>query len=221
LQPGHPWPPRSPASRHGAVFSANFTRKRAAGNKRELSALNKEGFVGFRARTNHRSPESIARFLLGTLPFEFEIGNALPGLGVGVTAYEDAADQCAKVAHVVSDLIKRGFQHRELVILSILGLGKATLAKRERVGNFTLTRPTGAYDLLGNQVFAKGQIPFETARRFKGQQAPAVILMDVDPDQESFAQAQRLIFSAATRATVRLEMLVRKNNPLVQPFLDA
>jgi thermostable 8-oxoguanine DNA glycosylase len=32
LQPGHPWPPRPSASRHGAVFSANFTRKRAAGN---------------------------------------------------------------------------------------------------------------------------------------------------------------------------------------------
>ena len=31
-QPGHPRPPRPSASRHGAVFSANFTRKRAAGN---------------------------------------------------------------------------------------------------------------------------------------------------------------------------------------------
>ncbi len=189
--------------------------------QRELAAFGEEGFVGFRARVNYRSPVSVARFLLRTLPFEFEIGNDLPGLGVGVTVYDDPADQSGKAAHIVSDLLKQGFRPGDIVILSLHGLAKATLSNRRRVGNFTLSRPTGTYDMLGNQVFEKGQIRFDTARRFKGQQAPAVILMDVDPDERHLAQAQRLIFSAATRATVRLEMLVPKANPAVRPFVEA
>jgi superfamily I DNA and RNA helicase len=74
--------------------------------------------------------------------------------------------------------------------------------------------------MLGNQVFEKGQIRFDTAYRFKGQQSPAVILTDVDPDERNLDHALRLIFSGATRATVRLEMLVRGDNPAVQGFLQ-
>jgi hypothetical protein len=39
------------------------------------------------------------------------------------------------------------------------------------VGNHTLARFDGEYDLFGNQVYSKGQILFDTVRRFKGQQA--------------------------------------------------
>jgi hypothetical protein len=96
----------------------------------------------------------------------------------------------------------------------------ATLANRQKVGTFTLSRFTGNYDMLGNQVFEKGQVRFDTAYRFKGQQSPAVILTDVDPDERNLDHALRLIFSGATRATLRLEMLVRGDNPAVQGFLQ-
>ena len=46
------------------------------------------------------------------------------------------------------------------------------------------------------------------------------ILTDVDPDDRNLDHARRLIFSGATRATVRLEMLVRGDNPAVQRFLQ-
>ena len=75
--------------------------------------------------------------------------------------------------------------------------------------------------MLGNQVFETGQIRFEKARRFKGQQAPAVVLMNVDPDDQNLDQAQRLIFSAATRVAVRLEMPVPRGNPRIECFLEA
>ncbi|MFZ0789802.1 MAG: NERD domain-containing protein/DEAD/DEAH box helicase [Chromatiaceae bacterium] len=48
------------------------------------------GFVGYRCTFNYRSPESIARVIRNTLPFEFDLGNDLPGLGVGVHGYDDA-----------------------------------------------------------------------------------------------------------------------------------
>lgn len=45
-------------------------------------------FVGFRARNNYRSPETIARYIQRVLPFDFLPSNPLPGLGVGVATYE-------------------------------------------------------------------------------------------------------------------------------------
>ena len=59
------------------------------------------GFVGYRADTNFRSPESIATFVRDVLPFRFEVGNDLPGLGVGVHAYDDPEDQLRIVSQLV------------------------------------------------------------------------------------------------------------------------
>jgi len=169
-----------------------------------------DGFVGFRARANHRSPETIARYIRRVLPFEFEPMNPLPGLGVGVATYKRPEAQGGQVAAVVTDLLKSGFRHGDIAILSLRGLSAATLAREKRVGNYTLSRPTGEYDLLGNQVFEPGQLRFDTVYRFKGQQAPAVIVTDIDPEPEKRERAERLLFSAMTRATVRLDLLVRE-----------
>ena len=56
------------------------------------------------------------------------------------------------------------------------------------MGNHTLRRFNGEYDLFGNQVYLKGQILFDTVRRFKGQQAAAVIRTDVAPREHHLIQ---------------------------------
>ena len=117
-------------------------------------------------------------------PFDFVPSNPLPGLGVGVAAYKLPEDQSRRVAAIVTELIRTGFRHSDVVILSMRGLARATFARQKRIGTFTLSRPTGEYDLLGNQLFENGQLRFDTVYRFKGQQAPAIILTDVDPNQE-------------------------------------
>jgi hypothetical protein len=176
-------------------------------------------FVGYRARTNYRSPESIARYIQRVLPFDFLPSNPLPGLGVGVATYNTSEDQSKRVSAVVTNLIRSGFRHSDIVILSMRGLGKATLARQTRIGPFTLSRPTGEYDLLGNQLFEDGQLRFETVYRFKGQQAPAIILTDVDPDQSRPDHYERLLFTAMTRATVRLEIVMREGNSLADQLM--
>ena len=177
-------------------------------------------FVGFRARANYRSPETIARYILRVLPFEFLPSNPLPGLGVGVATYTEVGEQSKRVAAIVTDLIRTGFRHNDIVILSMRGLSHATFANEKRIGAFTLSRPTGGYDLLGNQLFEKGQLRFDTVYRFKGQQAPAIILTDVDPNQDRPDHAQRLLFTAMTRATVRLELIVRKGNSAAERLMN-
>jgi superfamily I DNA and RNA helicase len=177
-------------------------------------------FVGFRARANYRSPETIARYILRVLPFDFVPANPTPGLGVGVATYKEPEDQGKLVASIVTELIRTGFKHTDIVILSMRGLARATFAQARRIGTFTLSRPTGEYDLLGNQLFESGQVRFDTVYRFKGQQAPAVIITDVDPNEERLDHAERLLFTGMTRATVRLEIVARKGNSMTERLMQ-
>ncbi len=54
-----------------------------------------------------------------------------------------------------------------------------------------------------------GQITVDSVRRFKGQQAPAMILVDVEEDPAHPERMQRLLFTGMTRATVRPELVMR------------
>jgi len=54
--------------------------------------------------------------------------------------------------------------------------------------------------------------------RFKGQESPAVILVDVDPEPTDPDRADRVLFAGMTRATVRLELVLRTGNPLNERF---
>jgi superfamily I DNA and RNA helicase len=77
-----------------------------------------------------------------------------------------------------------------------------------------LRRFTNAYDLLGRQIMTDGQLTFDSITRFKGQESPAVIIVDIDPDPADLEQAERLLLSGMTRATLRLELLVQRDNPM-------
>jgi hypothetical protein len=116
----------------------------------------------------------------------------------------------------VDGLLRQGFTHNDIVILTMKGLNSSVLCARDRVGNFTLRRFTGEYDLFGNQVMTPGQLTFDSVRRFKGQQAPAVILVDVESDAADPTLTDRLLYTAMTRPTVRLELLVRGTDPLMR-----
>jgi hypothetical protein len=176
------------------------------------------GFVGYRCLANHRSPESIARFIQRHSPFPFECANSLPGLGVGVSRYDDLQDQPKIVGNIVRDLLQRGFQHSDMAIVTCRGIAHSVFSDRLRVGDQTLRRFTGEYDLFGNQVMSDGRLTFDSIYRFKGQQAPAVILVDVDLKENDPDRANRLLHTGMTRATVRLEIVTRNGNPLTSGF---
>ena len=180
-----------------------------------------EGFVTFNTRFNYRSPESIARFIKKALPFEFEQANDLPGLGVGVQAYEDDRHQARLVSRTVSELLARKFAPQDIVILSMRGIGNTCLGDRVRVGNHTLKRFSGEYDLLGNQVFTPGQLHLESIYRYKGQQAPAIIAIDVESRSRDEERMQRILYTAFSRATVRLDVLVKSGDSLEKRLIEA
>ncbi len=180
------------------------------------------GFVGFNIRSNCRSPGTIARFIERALPFDFEKANGLPGQGVGVEVYEDASHQVKLVSRTVSRLLAERFRPEDIVILSMKGIRHTCLADRSRVGNHTLKNFSGDYDLLGNQVFTPGQILLESIYRYKGQQAPAVIAIDIESgEDDDKGHLQRLLYTMFSRATVRLDVLVKSGDPLATRLVEA
>ncbi|MES9819362.1 MAG: NERD domain-containing protein [Candidatus Thiodiazotropha sp.] len=190
-------------------------------NLQGKSSVVTEGFVGYRCPVNYRSPESIARFIRNTLPFDFELGNDLPGMGVGVHGYENSEEQPKAVAKIVQDLVRRGFSHDDMVIVTCRGARNSVFSDIEKVGGIRLRRFTGDYDSQGNQVLTDGQLTFDSIYRFKGQEAPAVILVDVDPQNDRIDREERLLYCGMTRATVRLDMVVCTGNAENRRFLEA
>ena len=166
-------------------------------------------FVGYRCRTNYRTPESIARFMMRYSPFKFECANDLPGLGVGVHRYDNADEQSKIVSSVVQKLTEQGFALGDIVILSCHGIKNSFFSEKIRVGNYTLRQFTGEYDMFGNQVMTSGKILFDSIYRFKGQQAPAVIIVDMDPDSADFQRSWKVMHAGMTRATVRLDLVTQ------------
>lgn len=193
-------------------------------NLRGVPALDPrgQGFVGYRSMLNYRSPERIARFIAAALPeLPFTGANDLPGLGVGVTSYHDPAEQPRLAGRLVGRLLNERFPARDIAILSCRGMDGTAFKGIERVANHRLARFTGDYDLFGNQLYSQGQVLFDTVRRFKGQQAAAVILTDVDPRPERLPQELQILFCGMSRATVRLEILCNAANPWVSGRLLA
>jgi len=182
-----------------------------------------KGFIGYSAPENYRTPSSIARFIQSTLDFDFQAANDLPGMGVGVTPYqrEDGRDLARKVGHRVQELVKAGFAKEQIVVLTIRGQTSSALWPRDNVGAFGLSRFTGEYDADGQQIMSPGEIRLESVGRFKGQQAPAVVLAEVDPNPDRLARELDRIYTGMTRATVRLELVVAGDNPENQRFLTA
>jgi hypothetical protein len=184
--------------------------------------LRAQGFVGYRSLLNYRSPERIARFIAAALPeLPFTVANDLPGLGVGVTPYQDPTEQPRLAGRLIGRLLNERFPARDIAVLSCRGLEGSVFKGVERVSNHRLARFTGDYDLFGNQIYSQGQVLFDTVRRFKGQQAAAVILTDVDPRPERLPQELQILFCGMTRATVRLEILCHAANPWVSGRLLA
>lgn len=105
------------------------------------------------------------------------------------------------------------------MILSCHGVDKSVFFETDSIGGIPLRRPTKEYR-DHRQVFTPGRIGYDSIYRYKGQQAPAVILVDVDPDPEKLEQAQRTLYCGMTRATVRLDLLADEANPENRKFFE-
>ncbi len=168
-------------------------------------ALLDQGFVGYRSLLNYRSPELIARFI-ARCPSSLHLRQrpSRPRGRHRPTTTRRSAP--ARGPHRRAPA-QPTLPTQDIAVLSCRGLESTALKDAQRVGNHTLARFTGEYDMFGNQTYSKGQILFDSVRRFKGQQAAAVVLTDVDPREKQLAQELQVLFCGLTRATVRLDLV--------------
>jgi len=187
-------------------------------NLRETEPVPLPNFVTYRETANFRTPSTIANFIKSTLHSEFEQRNDLPGLGVEIYSYGQPVELQKTLEARVSELVKVGFKLEDVAIISCRGMTSSALAEIERIGKHSVRRFTGKYDNNNNQIYTDGSLLFDTIFRFKGQQAPVVILVDLDETIEKDDWATGVLYCAMTRATVRLELVTHEDCPWIETF---
>lgn len=190
-------------------------------NLRGNEPVDLPGFVTYRESANFRTPISIAGFIKGTLESEFEQRNLLPGLGVGVYDYEADAALQDLLARRIQEISKVGFKPEDIAIVSCRGMQSTALANLSQIGKHKLRKFTGKYNDKNEQIYTDGDVYFDTIYRYKGQQAPVVILVDLDNTIKKNDWAVGILYCAMTRATLRLELVVQADCPWLGTFREA
>ncbi|NGZ27978.1 MAG: ATP-binding domain-containing protein [Magnetococcales bacterium] len=177
--------------------------------------------IGYQTNINFRSPFSIVKFLEKSMPFPIENANMLPGLGVGVTFVDQDHAEADELEKVISRLIKSGFSPEDIVVLTFKGINHSVITQIDKISGISTKRFTGKYDASGNQVFTKGRLYLETIYRFKGQQAPAIVIVEMEHNQQMQEKWMRLFYCGATRATIRLELIIPRNHSHAKCITDS
>ncbi len=177
------------------------------------AALDLPGWVTLRSATNYRSPRQVRELLNQFLPLEqpIDAGSPLEGPEVDIVTYADTAALLSETARAVTRAYAEGFKPPQIAIVTYRGREHSRLAPFDRLGPHALRAPTGEYDLLGNAVQGSGDILIDSVHRFKGRAAPCVIFTEVDFEHLD-EQAIRRIFVGATRATLKLTVVIAEHS---------
>ena len=187
-------------------------------NLRGMEAVPLPGFVTYNETSNFRTPTSIAGFIKQSLGQEFRQRNMLPGLGVHIFEYSRKNQLEGKLVHRINELIKAGFKLGDIAIISCRGMDSTALRETDRLGQHYVRRFTGKYDEHDNQIYTEGELIFDTIFRYKGQQAPVIILNDLDESLEVNERTRKILYCAMTRATVLLELIIEETCPWLEAF---
>ena len=106
-----------------------------------------------------------------------------------------------------TQLALSGFKRQHIAVISDRGREHSKLAPCDKLGPYALRAPTGRYDLPGNPAYTEGEVLIDSVPRFKGRAAPCVVLTEIDFEALD-AAAVRRIFVGATRATMKLTLVV-------------
>jgi AAA domain/UvrD-like helicase C-terminal domain len=172
------------------------------------------GFVRYQCRDNHRTPRRIARFIKAALGSDFVIRNPLQGDAVQLTETGATPDALLRaVGDRVAALVKQGYSLEHIAVLTGRGIQASDIMKATHIGGHPTRRFIGhAED--GTTLFSPGELRVETLFRFKGQQAPVILVCELDGEFHT-AFFRRRLYVAATRATSRLEFLLPRNSTLL------
>jgi superfamily I DNA/RNA helicase len=121
------------------------------------------------------------------------------GIDPTFVTYKNDSDQSALVARAVRNLKADGYQLEEIVVLSPRRTGSIAESTSDTWLRQILTPEDG-------ELPRRGHLRFSTIHAFKGLEAPAVILTDLD--DQWVPAFDSLLYIGMTRATDRLVAMV-------------
>jgi len=170
-------------------------------------------WVTIRSQSNYRTPRNILHELNSILGLKKPIESISPisGHSVDVIFYSETESLVEKTIQAIDMAITMGYKPQHIALLTYRGRENSALAPYTQLGRYTLHAPQSKYDADGNLIYSDGEIEIDSVHRFKGRAAPCVILTEIDFNTLD-ENAQKRIFVGATRATMRLIMVMSRNS---------
>jgi superfamily I DNA/RNA helicase len=176
------------------------------GAQQALEALSDRSpsHVKFSMRINCRNAEPIAETLVitsGLEPGYKRVLQDIEGSDVDPLFYSSPADQAAHLAAAITNL-RETFRLGEIVVLSMRS--DETSCAHHFSASATRTQLAPIRQVQDGQT-----IPYASIHAFKGLEAPAVIITDIESLDDEKARA--LLYVGMSRARIRLYMLMHEN----------
>lgn len=158
---------------------------------------------------NFRSPQNICQLInaFGLSSTQVIPHSPFKGDFPEFYVYSDDSSLMKKTESAINALLERGFELSDIVVLTGRGRIKSKILNQVKVGKFTMTRFTGQYTADGDPIWSTGDIKAETVYRFKGQSAPAVVLTEIDFEEMTDLERNK-IFVGITRAQMAVEIVL-------------
>ncbi len=182
------------------LFFGDFERQAIFENPAGRDLLHERAphLVSYRLATNCRNVPRIGygvNLLSGLEPGYRDFRRIDDGIEPTYLKYDDAQEQSERLAAAVRQLRQEGFELHEIVVLSPLR-GRAAANVCEDPWLLQVLQPMKA------GTPSRGQLRYATIQSFKGLDAPAVIVTDLD--DSVVPNFQSVLYIGLTRATDRL-----------------
>ena len=157
------------------------------------------------ARVPQRQAEEMT--LMGVAPEKFASQSPYLGEYTAIHGpYTNERSLMKLTEKAIDEAIAAGFAPEQIAVLSLNARSKSEVLKREAIGRYTLKKPTNAL-INGEQQFTDGEIYVDTVYRFKGLQAPYVIVTEMDFETLG-AREKAALYMAMTRCSMRLAFVL-------------
>ncbi len=157
---------------------------------------------------DYRSPFDVLNFTQNLLYLDPPLipMNPVPGLCPQIYPIQTPEEELQTLINAITQALSLKIKLSEIVILSLSGKKNSLLNTLDKIGQWSLSKFTGEYTPQGTQIWTQGQLVFDTIYRFKGQQAPWIIVIDIHGEWTE--RLVRSLYCALTRATYSATLLI-------------
>lgn len=161
---------------------------------------------------NYRSPQSICEVInaFGLSSSPISTRNPYKGEFPEFHLFSDEKSLISKTEIAIESLIAKGFSLQDIVVLTAKGRVKSKVLSREKIGKFNITKFSGIYTPDGDPKWSSGDLKAETVYRFKGQSSPAIVLTEIDFEEMTNLERNKM-FVGITRAQMAVEIVLSVN----------